>query len=50
MGTSKNHQPLKAQRKARKAESIPGFLAFDFLCVLCASVVDGFFYGFLEAP
>jgi hypothetical protein len=37
---------LKAQRKAREAEGIPGFLAFDFLCVLNASVVDGFFMGF----
>ncbi|MDR0379560.1 MAG: hypothetical protein LBI62_06415 [Candidatus Accumulibacter sp.] len=40
---TKNHEPLKtlkAQRKARKAEGISGFLAFDFLCV---SVVDRFF-------
>jgi hypothetical protein len=40
-GSSENHE---TQRKARKAEGIPGFLAFDFLCV---SVVNRFF---LEVP
>jgi hypothetical protein len=38
-----NHRDTEAQRKARKAEGIPGFLAFDFLC---ASVVNWFFMGF----
>jgi hypothetical protein len=43
--TSKSHEPLKAQRKAGKAKGISGFLALDFLCVLSASVVIGFFMG-----
>jgi hypothetical protein len=49
-GTSKNHEPLKTQRKARKAEGVSGFLAFDFLCVLSASVVNRFFMGFWGFP
>jgi hypothetical protein len=50
---TKNHEPLKtlkAQRKARKAEGISGFLAFDFLCVLSVFVVIGFFMGFWRFP
>jgi hypothetical protein len=40
---NRTYKTLKVQRKAREAEGIPGFLAFDFPC---ASVVDGFFMGF----
>jgi hypothetical protein len=49
----KNHEPLKtlkAQRKARKAEGISGFLAFDFLCALSVFVVIGFLMGLWRFP
>ncbi|MDR0379661.1 MAG: hypothetical protein LBI62_06955 [Candidatus Accumulibacter sp.] len=48
-GTSKNHEPLKtlkAQRKARKAEGIYGFFAFDCLCVSVSLWLAGFSWVF----
>jgi hypothetical protein len=35
-------EAFRTQRKAREAKVIPGFPAFDFLCALSVSVVDGF--------
>jgi hypothetical protein len=40
----KNHQPQRHRgtEKSEESKNYPGFLAFDFLCVLSASVANGF--------
>jgi SagB-type dehydrogenase family enzyme len=44
MQKSKKPLTTETQRKAREAEAISGFLAFDFLCALSVSVANWFFY------
>jgi hypothetical protein len=44
-----NHRDAEMQRKAREAEGISGFLAFDFLCASVSLWLTGF-YGFLKIP